>query len=97
MRRNLKVTVYSKTCLECLKKEYECILNDKVPSRLLITRGKVTYPFCFVFSFCFGKAALGVLLVSVPLHIFLMWVAVFITRLKLSLMVQALHVEKMDN
>lgn len=58
MRRNLKVTMCTKTCLECLRKEYECLLNDKIPSRLLRTRWKVSYPSsCFFFFFLFWEGS----------------------------------------
>lgn len=78
--------------MECLKEEYKYLLNDNIPSRLLVTRGEVTYSsFC-----CFGKAALDVLLVLVPLHIFLVWMAVCHWP-EMVTYGPAPHVEKMDN
>lgn len=57
--RNLKVTTYSKTYLGCLKKEYEYLLNDDIPSRVLITSGKVTYPSFLLFWKGSSRCAAG--------------------------------------
>lgn len=41
--------MYSKACLECLKKECKYLLNGNIPSELLITRGESNLSFFLLF------------------------------------------------